>query len=60
MDENLLFKSSPFFDAVITFDDTNERKPSEKPFKEIFKVTKPTTQGDHYDWRLARERCRRC
>ena len=27
-----------FFDAVITFDDTNERKPSEKPFKEILKL----------------------
>ena len=27
-----------FFDAVITFDDTNERKPSEKPFKKILKL----------------------
>ena len=27
-----------FFDAVITFDDTNERKPSENPFKEILKL----------------------
>ena len=27
-----------FFDAVITFDDTNERKPSEKPFKEILNL----------------------
>ncbi len=27
-----------FFDAVITFDDTNERKPSEKPFKEVLKL----------------------
>ena len=48
-----------FFDAVITFDDTNERKPSEKPFKEILKLLNLLPKeaimiGD------SRKRCCRC
>ena len=37
MDEDILFKLTPLFDVVITFDDSGERKPSAIPFEMALK-----------------------